>query len=57
MINTFSYRKLEFDDYPKNTLLAKQRDEKIKENMEKFDKLNNKGNLRLLKQLINNRIK
>lgn len=43
MINTFSYRKLEFDDYPKNTLLAKQRDEKIKENMEKFDKLNNKG--------------
>lgn len=57
MTNTSFHRTLEFNDYPKNTLLAKQRDEEVKENMKKIDKSNNRESLELLKQLIKTRLK
>lgn len=54
LMDIMTYKITEFNDYPKNTLFAKEKEKNAEERIRKINKHTNKENMNCLKQIVKN---
>lgn len=52
LMNIMTYKITEFNDYPQNTLFAKEKEKNVEERIRKINKHTNKENMNCLKQIV-----